>query len=39
MKPFLIFLVDDDTVFLKMMEEQLIQKKHLFRHSYEIKTA
>ena len=38
MKPFLIFLVDDDPIYLKMMEETLIDKKYLFRYNYEIKT-
>jgi two-component system OmpR family response regulator len=38
MRPFLIFLVDDDPFFMKMMEEQLIQHKYLFNHDYHVKT-
>lgn len=34
---FLIFIVDDDPVFLEILQSQLKQKKHLFRYNYEVK--
>lgn len=35
---FLIFLVDDDPVFLEMLTDQLNQNKNQFRYNYEVRT-
>ena len=38
MKPFLIFLVDDDPFFLRVMEIELKQTKYLRHYNYDVKS-